>query len=209
MRRTIERELELWKNKATRKPLLLSGVRQSGKTYLLRQLFGPLFPAVHYFDLERNKAASSVFQQDSLEPKDLIRALETLCGQRINVDTDLIILDEIQDSSRALTSLKYFAQVYHSRLWSIFGEYLAVGGMQEVVNCYKELREHSSLEAMSEVNLILSNIITGYLGDIAKHTGSVNSMHITEILKNIPAQLAAREGRGRICYSIRWSLSSN
>ncbi|MCK5133565.1 MAG: AAA family ATPase, partial [Candidatus Sabulitectum sp.] len=110
MRRTIEKELKLWKNKPKRKPLLLTGVRQSGKTYLLKQLFGPSFSTVHYFDLERNRAASDVFKQDSLESKDLIRALETISEKKINVDTDLIILDEIQESSRALTSLKYFAQ---------------------------------------------------------------------------------------------------
>jgi len=254
MKRTIESELILWKNKPERKPLLLNGVRQSGKTYLLRQLFGPSFSKVHYFDLERNRAASNVFEQDSLKSKDLVKALEAISGKRISVNTDLIILDEIQESSRALTSLKYFAQempeayiaatgsllgvslskgsfpvgkvnildlnpmsfreflqaldehqtleiledlnfskplpkVYHSRLWSIFGEYLSVGGMPEVVDCYRNLREHSTLEAMSEVHQTLQNIVTGYLGDIAQHAGSVNSMHIAEILRNIPAQL--------------------
>ncbi len=64
-----------------------------------------------------------------------------------------------------------------------------MGGMPEVVDCYRSLRKHSTLEAMSEVHLILSNLITGYLGDIAKHSGNENSMHIAEILKNIPAQL--------------------
>ncbi len=291
MKRTIEKELNLWKNKPVRKPLLLKGVRQSGKTYLLKQLFGSSFSTVHYFDLERNRAASNVFKQDSLKSKDIVKALEAISERKINVNTDLIIFDEIQESSRALTSLKYFAQempeayiaatgsllgvslgkgsfpvgkvniidinpmsfkeflhaldehtileilenlnfskplaeVYHSRLWSIFGEYLSVGGMPEAVDCYRSLKKHSTLEAMSEVHLILRNIITGYLGDIAKHAGSVNSMHITEILKNIPAQLGReidgnstrfrfkgiiqnRKGYRELAGAIRWLEASS
>lgn len=110
MRRTIEKDLQLWKNRTLRKPLLLRGVRQSGKTYLLRKLFAPSFPAVHYFDLEQDRTAASVFNRDSLKPEELINSLEILSGNTIDIHSDLIILDEIQSSPRALTSLKYFAQ---------------------------------------------------------------------------------------------------
>ena len=192
MRRTIETDLQHWKNQTSRKPLLLRGVRQSGKTYLLRELFGPSFPKVHYFDLEQDITAANIFNRDSLKSDELIKALEILSRNTIDIHSDLIILDEIQASARALTSLKYFAQempeayiaatgsllgislgegsfpvgkvnyldvnpmsfmeflyaidehriseilkdinfskplahIYHTRLWSIFGEYLSVG----------------------------------------------------------------------------------
>ena len=93
MRRTIESELKLWKNRPERKPLLLNGVRQSGKTYLLRQLFGPSFSKVHYFDLERNRAASNVFEQDSLESKDLVAKCDLILK---NYDASLVIPTQIR-----------------------------------------------------------------------------------------------------------------
>jgi predicted AAA+ superfamily ATPase len=238
MRRTIEKNLQLWKKRTLRKPLLLRGVRQSGKTYLLRKLFAPSFPAVHYFDLEQDRTAASIFNRDSLKPEELINALEILSGNTIDIHSDLIILDEIQASPRALTSLKYFAQdmpeafiaatgsllgislgyssfpvgkvnyldvnplslkpldeFYHSRLWTLFSEYLSVGGMPEAVSCYSNLRIESTLHATEEVRMIMHNLLNSYLADIAKHAGSENSTQITEILKSIPAQLG-REVNG-------------
>jgi predicted AAA+ superfamily ATPase len=71
----------------------------------------------------------------------------------------------------------------------LFAEYLTIGGMPEAVNCYRNLRNKSTLQAVEEVSRIMDNLVTSYLADIAKHAGNVNSMHIAEILKSIPAQL--------------------
>ena len=131
MKRTIETDLQRWKNQPSRKPLLLRGVRQSGKTYLLRELFGPSFPKVHYFDLERDSTAANIFNRDSLDPEELIKALEFISKNTIDMHSDLIILDEIQASPRALTSLKYFAQdmpiAYIAATGSLLGVSLGKG----------------------------------------------------------------------------------
>lgn len=61
--------------------------------------------------------------------------------------------------------------------------------MPEAVNCYSNLRKESTLRATEEVSIIMHSLLNSYLADIAKHAGSENSTHITEILKSIPAQL--------------------
>lgn len=108
MKRLAESMLEKWKNKPSRKPLLLRGVRQCGKTYLLRDIFGASFPRCHYFDLERDRRAASVFAEGSLDPRRLLAELEFVADAPMDSSNDLIVLDEIQACPRALTSLKYF-----------------------------------------------------------------------------------------------------
>ncbi len=108
MKRKAIRELEAWKRRPARKPMLLQGVRQCGKTYLLKQLFASSFPEYHYFDLERNAAAASVFRKGSLDPSRILKELELVSDTNISPDRDLIIFDEIQACPRALTALKYF-----------------------------------------------------------------------------------------------------
>ncbi|MCD4776366.1 MAG: AAA family ATPase [Candidatus Aegiribacteria sp.] len=108
MKRKAIRELEAWKRKPSRKPMLLQGVRQCGKTYLLKQLFAPSFPGYHYFDLEKNTAAASVFRKGSLDPARILKELELVSDTNISPNRDLIIFDEIQACPRALTALKYF-----------------------------------------------------------------------------------------------------
>ena len=88
--------------------MLLQGVRQCGKTYLLEQLFASSFPECHYFDLEKNTAAASIFRKGSLEPARILKELELVSDTKITPDRDLIIIDEIQSCPRALTALKYF-----------------------------------------------------------------------------------------------------
>ena len=108
MKRQAESKLKAWQSRPSRKPLLLRGVRQCGKTYLLRDIFGASFPHCHYFDLEKDARAASVFARGSLEPKRLLAELELVADTSIDPTRDLILLDEIQASPRALTSLKYF-----------------------------------------------------------------------------------------------------
>lgn len=108
MKRKAEKALAVWKSKSSRKPLLLRGVRQCGKTYLLKNIFGASFPVCHYFDLERDAEVASIFQNGNLEPKRLLSELEYAANASIDPHTNLIIFDEIQACPRALTSLKYF-----------------------------------------------------------------------------------------------------
>jgi uncharacterized protein len=110
MQRKIEAGLLAWKNKkADRKPLILNGARQVGKTYMIRDFGRRHFSNVVYVNLETNQAAASFFDED-IEPEKIIRYLEVTSNQRITPGDTLIILDEIQSCERALTSLKYFCE---------------------------------------------------------------------------------------------------
>jgi uncharacterized protein len=109
MQRLLVEQLIEWKNRDQRKPLLVDGARQTGKTYLLLQLLGKEFERVLRVDFLENPQLAEAFV-GSLAPADIIANLELLTGQLFNPASDLLILDEIGDCSRAVTSLKYFAE---------------------------------------------------------------------------------------------------
>jgi predicted AAA+ superfamily ATPase len=108
MKRKIEAQLLAWKNKETnRMPLIISGARQVGKTYTLRQFGEEHFKKVVYVNLETNMAIASYFNEN-ISPVKLLRYLESSAGEKIIPGETLLIFDEIQSCERALTSLKYF-----------------------------------------------------------------------------------------------------
>ena len=109
MQRLLVEQLIEWKNCDQRKPLLVDGARQTGKTYLLLQLLGKEFERVLRVDFLENPQLAEAFV-GSLAPVDIIANLELLTGQLFNPATDLLILDEIGECPRAVTSLKYFAE---------------------------------------------------------------------------------------------------
>src|SRR5262249_10805447 len=90
-----------------RKILLLKGVRQVGKTFLLKE-FGRLhFPQFHYFNFENQSHLARIFAKD-LNPHRIISELSFEIDRPIHIGKDLVIFDEIQEIPKALTSLKYF-----------------------------------------------------------------------------------------------------
>ncbi|MDR0849263.1 MAG: ATP-binding protein [Propionibacteriaceae bacterium] len=109
MKRRIEADLEAWKDKRNRLPLLLYGARQVGKTHLVREFGRTHYDNVAYVNLETNQLAASYFE-GNISPQDILTNLEAETGERIVPGRTLIILDEVQSSPRALTSLKYFAE---------------------------------------------------------------------------------------------------
>lgn len=103
-------QLIAWKNKETRKPLILKGARQVGKTWLLKR-FGTLyFEDVAYFNFDLQQDIKSFFEQTK-EPEKLIAFLSIVLGRKIIPGTTLLILDEIQECNPALNSLKYFKEL--------------------------------------------------------------------------------------------------
>ena len=106
MKRLIMTQLQQWKNFKNRKPLVLDGVRQVGKTYSLQEL-GKDFNNCHYFNLEKDINLHKIFSQD-LDPTRIIADLELVSNRSIDRKKDLLIFDEIQECPKALTSLKYF-----------------------------------------------------------------------------------------------------
>lgn len=109
MQRTLLNSLMAWKNQVTRKPLLIDGARQTGKTFLLQELFGDTFAKVLRIDFLENPSFKEAFD-GSLSPDELVMNIELLTNQVFNPETDLLILDEIGECERAVTSLKYFAE---------------------------------------------------------------------------------------------------
>lgn len=107
MKRFAMIQLERWKEKESRKPLIIRGARQVGKTWLMKE-FGRLhYQNTVYINFENNKAMQSLFQS-AVTPEDLVAGLEIYAGHKIEPGTTLLIFDEIQESPGALTALKYF-----------------------------------------------------------------------------------------------------
>ena len=102
-------KLREWKNSDERKPLILKGARQVGKTWLMRE-FGRIdFDDFVYLNFDGNSQLSEIFSID-ISPSTLIPKLEILSGKKIIPDKTLIIFDEVQEVPRALSSLKYFCE---------------------------------------------------------------------------------------------------
>jgi uncharacterized protein len=106
MRRLIDHYLIEWKQSAYRKPLLLRGARQVGKTYAARQL-GRTYTSFIEVNFEITTQAKEIFEQD-LEPERIIRALSLLMKKQIIPGESLLFFDEIQETPRVLTALRYF-----------------------------------------------------------------------------------------------------
>lgn len=109
MKRKVTEQLAAWKNSIKRKPLILNGARQVGKTYILREFGKENYDNTVYVNLEINKIISAIFE-NSNSVSDIIKYLEAETKERIVPEKTLIIIDEIQSCERAITSLKYFCE---------------------------------------------------------------------------------------------------
>ncbi len=108
-------ELKTWKNSNARKPLIIRGARQVGKTWLMKQFGEREYTATAYINFESSKTLQNLFAAD-FDIKRIITAIQIETGVQINSENTLIIFDEIQECEGAITSLKYFfenAPQYH------------------------------------------------------------------------------------------------
>ena len=104
------KQLAEWKNSADRKPLLLTGVRQCGKTYVCKEFGEQYFEDVAYFYFEGNSALASVFEYDFNVDRIIDELGNVIRGKEIIPGKTLVIFDEIQACPNAITSLKYFCE---------------------------------------------------------------------------------------------------
>ena len=109
MKRKISQFLIEWKNNPYRKPLILQGARQVGKTYSILEFGRNNYENVAYFNFETNPSIGKTFEE-SLEPGYLIPILSRIANQTIVREKTLIFFDEVQLCERAITSLKYFCE---------------------------------------------------------------------------------------------------
>ena len=107
MKRDVEIEFSRWKDRKDRKPLILMGARQVGKTWLMENFGRKNFSRVHFFDFVAMPDLATVFRATK-EPDEILPKLEIISGAKIDRQSDVLVLDEIQDCGDALNSLKYF-----------------------------------------------------------------------------------------------------
>lgn len=115
MERLAMQRLLTWKDSPARKPLLMYGARQVGKTWLMEEFGRREFESLVHIDFMREAGVEGIFEPD-LDPQRIMGEIQLLKGVTIRPDTTLLVFDEIQEVPRALTSLKYFceeAREYH------------------------------------------------------------------------------------------------
>ena len=180
MKRFITEKLIKWKNGKDRKPLILKGARQVGKTYILKEFGENNYDNVAYFKFDHDEGLSELFL-NTKDPKRIIEQLSLANGKKINPNSTLIIFDEIQECPNALNSLKYFceeASEYHvacaSSLLGIrlsktsfpvgkvdflnlypmtFSEFLIADHLENLVDVMKQTRKIKEIPKIFELNL--------------------------------------------------------
>ena len=162
MEREIIKKLIEWKNSKKRKPLILQGARQVGKTYIIKEFGNRYYENVVYVNFEKNKQISNQINDD-INPLEIINKLELFFNEKITPGKTLIFFDEIQANERALTSLKYFCEElpqYHIiAAGSLLGikinskNYSFPVGKVEIINMYA-LSFREFLNALGKENLI-------------------------------------------------------
>lgn len=115
MQRKVMNDLVKWKSSPQRKPMVLKGARQVGKTWIMKEFASQYYNDYVYFNFDENEEIKSIFKANK-DPFRIIELLSLISGEKINPGTTLIIFDEIQECSEALNCLKYFnekAKEYH------------------------------------------------------------------------------------------------
>lgn len=115
LKRNAISELIRWKNSTERKPMVLKGARQVGKTWLMKEFGQNYYDNFVYFNFDEEDEMKSIFETNK-NPHRIIELLSMICGEKIEPEKTLIIFDEIQECPEALNTLKYFkekANEYH------------------------------------------------------------------------------------------------
>ena len=107
MKRQIYNELLAWKNRETRKPLIILGARQVGKTWIMRHFGEQEYSSVAYINCDDEPRVKDLFKTD-YDMDRILLAIQVITGVKVEPGKTLVILDEIQEVERGLHSLKYF-----------------------------------------------------------------------------------------------------
>lgn len=161
MERSIYKKLIEWKNKEGRRPLILNGARQVGKTYILQAFGKNEYKKLAFFSLDRNKKAVEVFEKGG-STTDMLMALSAISQTDITPNDTLVVLDEIQDCPKALEALKFFCEDVPDVHIIVAGSLLGLslhGGVSYPVGKVEELRLYPMnfiefLDAMDKPQLV-------------------------------------------------------
>jgi predicted AAA+ superfamily ATPase len=144
MKRMIESQLIEWKQRSDRKPLLVQGIRQVGKTWILKDFGGSEFENIVYINFDIEPALKEIFIR-SKDPATILFELSILIGKKIEPSKTFIFLDEIQECNEALNALKYFDEADEAYYIVGAGSYLGITlskglsfpvGKVEILNMY-------------------------------------------------------------------------
>ena len=111
MERFLMNDLETWKSSKRRKPLILNGARQVGKTWLLKEFGDKHYKNTAYLNFDNNPEAQMVFNLD-FNVNRIIKDVQNITGKIVSEGNTLVIFDEIQECPKALTSLKYLSLIH-------------------------------------------------------------------------------------------------
>ena len=161
MEREIYKKLIEWKNKQGRKPLILNGARQVGKTYILQQFGQNEYKKCAFFSLDRSPKVAEVFEKGG-STADMLMALSAISQIDITPNDTLVVLDEIQDCPKALEALKFFCEDAPHVHIIVAGSLLGLslhGGVSYPVGKVEELRLYPMnfiefLDAMDKKQLV-------------------------------------------------------
>lgn len=151
-------QLETWRHNPSKKPLLLKGARQVGKTYILKKFGERCFKNYAYINCDNNPAVANIFSQD-YNIERIVRQLSALTNQPINSDT-LIIIDEIQEAPSGLHALKYFHEQRPDLFVAVAGSLLGVAlhsqesfpvGMVDILEMYPMTFDEFLMATRSEI----------------------------------------------------------
>jgi len=211
MKRFIMDKLINWKNSKDRKPLILKGARQVGKTYILKEFGETNYDNVAYFNFDHDDGLANLFTSTK-DPKRIIEQLSLVAGKKISPETTLIIFDEIQECPNALNSLKYFCEEtpkYHvacaGSLLGIrlsktsfpvgkvdflnlypmtFSEFLIADNCDNLVECMRKTTEIAEIPEIFESQLIEKLKIYYIIGGMPEVVNSwVNDKDIEKVNK--------------------------
>lgn len=192
MKRLLMEKLSEWHKKKNRKPLILWGARQVGKTWLMKKFGEEYFQNTVYISLYKNKRIASFFDED-YNPHRIIKAIEIELHVKIHPDKTLLIFDEIQNEPKVLESLKYFCEEASEYAVIVAGSLLGVAlheGISFPVGKVDELRlfplsfdefltamnESELLKAIEQKNLSIMNIFSDKLTELLKIYYAVGGM---------------------------------
>ena len=102
-------DLRNWKHKKNRKPLIIEGARQVGKTWIMKEFGRQEYQNIVYINFDSNARVAELFSAD-LDTQRILRGIEIYVGKKIDPENTLIIFDEVQEVPKALSSLKYFCE---------------------------------------------------------------------------------------------------
>ena len=187
MYREITEKLIRWKDSSRRKPLLISGVRQCGKTYIVKEFGKQYFENLVYVNFESNSTYAGIFEYD-YDVNRILSEIEAVTGEKISIDHTLLFFDEIQECPKAITALKYFCENMRALHVICAGSLLGVAVKAQNISFPVGKINRMNLYPMSFKEFVIASGYESYIEILSKWSTDreipeVYSVQMTKLLK--------------------------